>query len=153
MSAVRVPERTVRAPRTAAPNDGARRRRGRPRLRPVSIPNRGERRWPLVVLSAVVIGVLLMAIVATQALVNQTSFKMRDLQSGTKALRQNYAQLRLLVADLSAPERIVEEARALGLRLPDGMDVHLLKVPGGSGGSTTEDPTSFRLKELIGEHP
>ena len=42
---------------------------------------------------------------------------------------------------------------ALGLRLPDGMDVHLLRVRGGSGGSTTEDPTSFRLKELIGEHP
>jgi cell division protein FtsL len=104
----------------------------------------------------VLIGALLVGIVATQALVNQTSFKMRDLQKQTKGIRQTYAQLRLEVADLSVPERIVREAAALGLRLPDSQDVHVLQVrePRGAGTASAQDrPSSFGLKGLIGEHP
>jgi cell division protein FtsL len=97
-----------------------------------------------------------MAVVAMQALVNQTSFKMRDLQHQTKEVRQTYAQLRLQVADLSVPARIVSEAAALGLRLPDTQSVHVLqvRVPKGST-ERSRDVTegSFGLRGTIGERP
>jgi cell division protein FtsL len=78
-----------------------------------------------------VVGSLLVAVVATQALVSQTSFHMRDLQARAKALRQTNTQLTLRVAYLSAPDRIVSEAHRLGLILPDSADVQVLRRQGG----------------------
>jgi cell division protein FtsL len=107
------------------------------------------------VVSALFVGGLLVAVVATQALVNQTSFRMRDLQEQTKATRQTYVQLRLQVADLSAPERIAVEATRLGLRLPDAQELQVLRVQARAGQGTDNRPpqASFGLKGLIGEHP
>jgi cell division protein FtsL len=115
----------VPAERTRRP-----RRRSRARLRIVRDRSPRRRRWALALVSAVVIGGLLVAIVATQALVSQTSFHMRDLQAKAKALRQTNTQLTLRVADLSAPDRIVAEARSLGLGLPDSAAVQVLRPPG-----------------------
>jgi cell division protein FtsL len=80
-----------------------------------------------VLVSSLIVGALLVAIVATQALVSQTSFHMRDLQAKAKALRQVNAQLTLQVANLSAPDRIVAEARALGMGLPNSAAVQVLR--------------------------
>jgi cell division protein FtsL len=125
----------VRAPDTPAalapqPDPPRRRRRPRPRLRivPTRVATTG-RRWPLIVLSAMLIGGLLVGIVATQALVSQTSFKLRSMQQSAKVLRQEHAQLQLEVADLSAPARIVAAAIALGFRVPHSQDVEVLQVP------------------------
>ena len=82
---------------------------------------------------------------ATQALVNQTSFRMKELQARTRLARQAVVQLQLQVADLSAPDRIVAEARALGLRLPDGRDVEVLAVrsrTGRLGGAAGGEPAT-----------
>jgi cell division protein FtsL len=87
------------------------------------------RPWPLIVVSALLIGGLLVGIVATQALVNQTSFKLKSMQRSAKVLRQEHAQLQLQVADLSAPARIVAAAIALGFRVPQSQDVEVLQVP------------------------
>src|SRR5262249_15607758 len=121
MSALGVREAEARAPKPKP--SGLRllpvpRRRSRPRLRAVRRRDPRVRRWVLWLLASVVIGGLLVGIVATQALVNQTSFHMHDLQAKAKALRQRNAELTLRVADLSAPDRIVAAARALGLGLP-----------------------------------
>ena len=107
------------------------------------------------VVSALLIGGLLVAVVATQALVNQTSFRVRDLREQAKATRQTYVQLRLQVADLSVPERIVAQATALGLRLPDAAELQVLVVrPRATDGPDDRAvPPSFGLKGLIGEHP
>jgi cell division protein FtsL len=126
VSAVRAPE----APPAPAPRPEPPRRRRRPRLR--IVPARAVttgRRWPLIVVSAMLIGGLLVGIVATQALVNQTSFKLKSTQRSAKVLRQEHAQLQLEVADLSAPARIVAAAIALGLRVPQSQDVEVLQVP------------------------
>jgi cell division protein FtsL len=97
-----------------------------------------------------------MAIVAMQALVNQTSFKMRDLQRQTKAIRQTSTQLRLQVADLSVPGKIVREAAKLGLHLPDTRSVHVLQVrqPKAPASPSHEVRAgSFQLNGAIGERP
>ncbi len=130
----------AKAPATGAESTSKRRsrlRRRAPRLRVVRTPARRRRRWALVLVSSIVVGVLLVAIVATQALVSQTSFHMRDLQARAKALRQVNSQLTLQVANLSAPDRIVEKARTLGMGLPDSAAVQVLRPasntpPGGS---------------------
>ena len=156
MSALRAPE-TVRtgSDATVPGRTVGRRRRRAPRLRLVARHTGTRRRWPLMVLSAMLVGGLLVAVVATQALVNQTSFRIRDLQAQTKATRQIYVQLRLQVADLSAPERIVDEAISLGLRLPDAQELQVLRVRTRAGGVDDNRSTrpSFGLKGLIGEHP
>ena len=155
MSALRAPESA--GPQAAGPvrTVDRRRRRRAPRLRLVARPAGRVRRWPLMVVSAFLVGGLLVAVVATQALVNQTSFKMRDLQEQTKATRQTYVQLRLQVADLSAPDRIVAKAIALGLRLPDAQELQVLQVRTRSPLGSDNRPArpSFGLKGLIGEHP
>jgi cell division protein FtsL len=126
MSAVRAPA----APAALAPRPEPPRRRRRPRLR--IVPARAAangRRWPLIAVSAFLIGGLLVGIVATQALVNQTSFKLKSMQRSAKVLRQEHTQLQLEVADLSAPARIVAAAIGLGFRVPHSQDVEVLEVP------------------------
>ncbi len=96
------------------------------------------------------VGGLLVAVVATQALVNQTSFKMKELQARTRVAHQAVVQLQLQVADLSAPDRIVAEARRLGLRLPNGHDVEVLPVrsrTGSFGGAAGGKPATARGAE------
>jgi cell division protein FtsL len=101
-----------------------------------------------------VVGLLVFGVVTVQALLSQTSFRMRQLESRGIHLRQDYGRLKLEVARLSAPGRIVREARRLGLRLPDR--VRTLPVDGPaapgdtpSGGSNP----SFALKGVLGEEP
>lgn len=154
MSAVRAPE--IASPlRRQRPTEDRARRRGR-RLRVVPRGRARTRRWPLRAFAVLAVGGLLVAIVAMQALVNQTSFKMRDLQRQTRAARQASTQLRLQVADLSVPERIVRQAATLGLHLPDTRSVHVLQVrePKATASRSREvREGSFRLNGTIGERP
>jgi cell division protein FtsL len=150
VSAVRVPDPASRRSITPATNAAraeprpARPTRPASRARPTTPPERGARRartrarrWAFLLVSLVTVGGLLVATVATQALVNQTSFKMQELQARARQARQTVVQLQLQVADLSSPDRIVAEARALGLRLPDGKDVKVLPVRARGASSLT----------------
>jgi cell division protein FtsL len=119
-------------------------------------PRRRRRlgRIPFVIVSFVVVGFLMFGVVTVQAIMSQTSFRMRQLESRGIHLRQDYGHLKLEVARLSAPGRIVHEAKRLGLHLPDR--VRTLPVDGppatGSlppGGSNP----SFALKGVLGEEP
>jgi cell division protein FtsL len=93
-------------------------------------------------------------IVSLQAMVSQSSFRMGKLAAQAATLNAQYGQLKLSVAELSAPDRIAKEAHRIGLVLPQ--QVEIVTVPGplrrGSPGPNTGVP-SFALKALIGDEP
>lgn len=92
----------------------------RPPLRVLGLPVRKQRDRRLL---AVVGGGLLFAgvlagNVAVQAQTTQGQFELERLQKGARARQATYQQLRLEVAELEAPERIVSRARQLGMIEP-----------------------------------
>jgi cell division protein FtsL len=92
----------------------------RPSLR--AVPNRRpERRAPFVFAAAVVVGILVFGVVALQAIMAETSFRMQDLTQRGVELRQSQGELRLEIAELTSPRRIAERAKALGLHVPNGV--------------------------------
>ena len=128
------------------------------RLRVVRPPRPRQRRRlgriPFAIASFLLVGLLVFGVVTVQAILAQTSFRMRRLESRSVQLRQDYGHLKLEMARLSAPGRIVHEAKRLGLTLPDR--VRTLSVSGPpttgltpSGGSQP----SFALKGVLGEEP
>ena len=117
----RTPTRPVRHP-------GERRTTTGHRLRAVAAPRPRHRRAPFLFLAVLLVGGLVLGVASLQALVAQTSFRMEDLARRGAALRQEQGELRLEVARLSAPRRIANEARRLGLRLPDPAEVKTLEV-------------------------
>src|SRR3989442_10770723 len=102
----------------------------RPRLRVVRAAPARRARVGFFVLSLILVGTLVMAVVSAQALVSQGSFRMQDLSHRTTALQQAYGRLTLEVAELSSPGRIAREARRLGLTLPGAGQVRILSVKG-----------------------
>jgi len=120
--AVRAPDRRLAAEpsRRAHPSS----RPSRPRLRvvpPNELSPAGRRRRArllVVVLSAsVVIGLL--AIVALHALLSQNQLRLDDLDARAAAAQARYERLRLEVAELESPSRIVAAAQErLGMVTP-----------------------------------
>jgi cell division protein FtsL len=111
-------------------------------------------RIPFLIASFLLVGLLVFGVVTLQAILSQTSFRMGRLEQRDVGLRQAYGELKLEVARLSAPGRIVREAKHLGLRLPD--QVRTLSVDAQSTDAQTptvgSDP-SFALKGVLGEEP
>jgi len=103
--------------------------RRRPRLR-VARPPRSHRRrrLPFLVACFLVVGSLVVGVVSMQALLAQTSFQMQELMRKRNELAQAAGRLQLQIAQLSAPDRISEEARRLGYRLPSPGQLHTLPV-------------------------
>ena len=135
---------------------GARGRSRRGKLRVVAPPRPAPRRLTAFLITcAVVVGPLVFGIVTLQAMVSQTSFRMEEMTRQNSQLQQSYGELKLQVARLSAPGRIAQEARRLGLRLPKGGSVHLLEVAGARGGQPepVAQPAAFALKPLLGDQP
>ncbi len=126
-------EPAVRRP--AGADRPARPERRRPRRLRV-VASRSRRRWPFAVFATLLVGGLLVAVVAAQALVAQNSFRLQDLQARLTQLQQAGDELRLRVALDTAPGRIADEARKLGLRLPPSDDVYSLPVAGPAMGRT-----------------
>ena len=104
-----------------------RRRPGQPRLRLVRPP--GPKRFGFLVVAFGLAGLVVFGVVALQALVSQNSFRMQRVTQRTAALEDGVGRLRLQVAQLSAPDRITEEARRLGLRLPGDVQTITIQVP------------------------
>jgi cell division protein FtsL len=89
-----------------------------------------------VVAAALVIGALVFGVVALQAMVAETSFRMQDLAQRGIELRQEQGELRLQIAELTSPRRITRQARRLGLYLPE--EVKTLRVRSTEGGPAGE---------------
>jgi hypothetical protein len=125
--------------------------RRRPRLRVVGPPR--PRRVPFLLVAFVVVGTLVTGIVSLQALVAQTSFRMQALTRRSSELEESYGRLKLELARLSSPDRIVREAHRLGYGLPE--EVRTLPVAGGRqpDPSLREDQPAFSLKPILGGGP
>jgi cell division protein FtsL len=143
--------RARHAPTARRPGRRSRLRVGRP-PRTRRKPRLG--RVPFAVLTLLVVGSLLVGVVTLQAIMSQTSFRMRELERQSVDLRQQYGQLKLEVAKLSAPGRIVHEAKRLGLRLPEQVRTISVESPTPISGQPNlgSDP-AFALKGVLGEEP
>ena len=75
-------------------------------------------RRPHFALFVSVVALGLLAIVGTYAFLAQQQFEVDRLQKQRTAEQKKYEQLRLEVAELSAPERIVNSAQQLGMVTP-----------------------------------
>jgi cell division protein FtsL len=105
------------------------------------------------VFAAFLVGGLLVAVVAAQALVAQNAFRLQDLQGRISQLQQTTDDLRLQVALDSAPGRIAEEARKLGLRLPPSDHVYSLPVAEPAMGRTGSRTPPFPNGSPPGSSP
>ena len=129
----------------------------RPRLRVVVPRPRGrKRRLPFLVISSVLVGALVFGVVSLQAVISQSAFRMQRLEQRSTQLRQSYGDLKLQVAELSSPDRIVHEALRLGMQLPDPSTLQILSVAGVPRDTTLTRPNgspSFALKRELGDTP
>lgn len=123
-------------------------RRPTPSRRPVAVSTRRTaaprpihrgRRVPFLLFSLVIVAATVVGLVSAQALVAQDSFRIADLSAEAERLEATYGHLRLEVAELSAPDRIVAAARKAGLVLPE--EVEILRLP----------PVTGRLHDSAGE--
>jgi cell division protein FtsL len=96
---------------------------------------RRRRRFPFLLVAAVLVGLAVFGVVGLQALVSQSSFRIQQLDDRNTALQQSYGRLQLQVAQLAAPGRMVAEARRLGLRAPQQTETITVAgaVPPGQG--------------------
>jgi cell division protein FtsL len=125
-SPARAPAPRVRPSRTAA---------ARPPRHTPPHPHGGARRGSPVafwILVAALAAVLIIGIASLSALFVQSSFSVDDLQTSLGTLQQQQDVLRDEVAQASSPQRVMEWARARGMRTPD--HVVILPLPSGPGG-------------------
>jgi cell division protein FtsL len=80
------------------------------------------------VVSASVVVLMVLGLVALNALLAQTSFKIDDLQQRVEDLSQSVDQRSYDAARLSSPRRIWQAAHDLGLIPPEG-GIQVLHVP------------------------
>ncbi len=116
------PARSRPAPQRTSPHRGVPRRETparRPHLRVVEAPGRAtRRRRRTVVLIGGVVVLALFTIVAFHAFLAQSQVAIDNLERKTAAAERAYEEARYEHARLSAPQRIVERAQALGLVAP-----------------------------------
>ncbi len=92
-----------------------------PRLRVAAALDARTRRRRLKVAGLAFVGlVAVLAMVVFHAMVAQSQVRIDDLERRTQAAEQRYEEARYEHAQLSAPQRIVERATALGLAAPQG---------------------------------
>ncbi|MDP8956318.1 MAG: hypothetical protein M3N24_05090 [Actinomycetota bacterium] len=87
---------------------------------------------PFLVGAILVVSILVLGIVSLQAVLSETSFQMRELSRRTTQLRSEYTSLKVMVAELSSPERVAREARKLGLTIPTTVRTLPVDLPPGS---------------------
>jgi cell division protein FtsL len=82
------------------------------------------------VLVCVVVGSTVLGLVSLNALLAKASFRVDDVSNRIDALETEHLELVLEQAQLSAPGRIADWARRIGMRLPD--DIRVLHAPDAS---------------------
>lgn len=103
---------------------------------------RRERRYRrTAVLFSSVSVIALLAAVVFHVQVAQTQFRVERIESETALEKQRYKDLRLQMAELTSPEKILAEAENRGLVLPG----QVTYVSGGLSGASS--PTERRLAE------
>jgi hypothetical protein len=90
--------------------------------------------------SLAVVTVLVIIIASAQAMVAQEAFRVADLTRSVARLEEGHGRLRLQVAELTSPQRLVRAARRFGLVLPDRVEILQIDParPGDGTGGTGE---------------
>ena len=123
-------------------------------------PRERRRQFPFLVVSVMIVGLLLFGVVTTNALLAQASFRLQKLSQRADGLVEEYGRLKLEVAELSSPGRVVDEASRLGLRYSDPDKVQVVAVevsdepskPRGGGG-TDDSENLAMIKDLLARQP
>jgi cell division protein FtsL len=139
--AVRAPARPERAFRPDAAPASAPAERRHLRVVPpgyVSARTRQRRARLIVVAAGVAIAAALFAVVAFHVVLTQNQLNIQHLSSEADAASVKQQQLRLQVAQLESPERVVDAAQKLGMVPP--ATVHYLS-PNGSPAKVVPAPT------------
>lgn len=88
--------------------------------------------------AGVVVSVIVVGLVAVNAFLVQTTYRMQAVQQEATDLAQRQMELSDQVASLSSPERVAEWARLHEMVMPAPGDTVILRVPGvasGDGGA------------------
>lgn len=139
----------ARRPRPAPPGAPARRPVA---PRPSTGVNRTRRsRSGFLIFSSVLVGSMVLGLVALNALLAQSSFRVDDLEQRVGVLTQANLELTRQQAALSAPGRIAAWARSHGMRLPD--EIRFLHVPTArtaapAGAADHDHPTGWLSEAL-----
>ena len=122
------PRRTAPAPRRTTPAP----RRTTPAPRPASRSVRRRRRLhpAFLVFAGVIVTVLVVGVVALNALLAQTAFHMREAEARVADLQRANVRLTDEAARLSSPVEVATWARRHGMVTPTAGSVHVLQVPG-----------------------
>jgi hypothetical protein len=91
-------------------------------------------------LALAVVTALVMILASAQAMVAQEAFRVADLTRSVERLEEGHGRLRLKVAELTSPQRLVRAARRFGLVLPDRVEILQIDParPGDGTGGTGE---------------
>ena len=101
---------------------------------------RRRRARVLVVLGVAGVGAVLLSLVAAHVVITQNQFRLESLQARAEVEQERYERLRLQVAELEAPSRIVAAAQErLGMVPPPG--ITYLSATGVRSGTVVEQPT------------
>jgi hypothetical protein len=131
------PSRSRSTPHGAAPP--ARMAAARPRTNPPQPHARARRGHHLAfwIFAGAVVSVLVMGLVAINALLVQTTYRMQGVQRDVQDLADRHVQLQEAAASLSSPERVAAWADRHQMTMPRPGGTVILRVPGkgwGSGG-------------------
>jgi cell division protein FtsL len=91
-----------------------------------------------VVVTGVVVVAIMLGLVALNALLAQSSFRIGDLQTRIEQLTQSYQQRSLEAAQVSSPAHLAKVAAQLGLVVPQGGVVILTPPPAGGSSSSNK---------------
>ncbi len=107
---------TARTTRASAARQPQRKAAARPSLRVVPPAPRRESRAPFAILSLVIVGTGLLALLLLNTVVAQNSFRLHELDRRAVLLHEREQQLRREVAQLESPETLAARAAELGLQ-------------------------------------
>jgi hypothetical protein len=90
-----------------------------------------------------VVTVLVMILASAQAMVAEEAFRVADLTRSVERLEEGHGRLRLKVAELTSPQRLVRAARRSGLVLPGRVEIlQIDPARSGDGTGGTDEGTS-----------
>jgi cell division protein FtsL len=80
--------------------------------------------------TAGLLSVLLLGLVALNALLIQTTYRVQDVQQQVRDLADHQVRLSNDAAELSSPKRVADWAASQGMAMPRPGDTVILRVPG-----------------------
>jgi len=93
----------------------------------------------------------MLALVSVQTMVAQQQVRIEELRQDTAAEQQRYEKLRLRVAELSSPARIVGQATDFGMQAPTGPSP-VVAVPPTSTATSGDETTTTQDWEEVKDH-